>query len=386
MSLAAGRRGAPPPVRLDDNAETYDAARDGRGAEGALRRVSLDRIAPSRFQVRLVFPEAEVDALADSILANGMIHEPRARPHPERPGWVELMPGEMRVRALHRLVERGEADAVLAPDGEGGWLVPVRLEETDDARAAAMVFGENYDRTDLSPWEWAVALGRRRARMRARGEPAGVRDVAASVGKRAYQRVGEYLQVADALGPEVLAGAGASTDGEPHHGRLARLPLAALLRVARAAARGPTAGAQRLLAELRAGGDPAAAALLRAREVALSGGACTGGFQLNIRQPLDQVAPPQAAGYLARIVPAVRVLAARAAGHPVPETPRLAEGLEAAAAALRAGPGCEADARTGSGQAQAAVPASPAGPSDSGSGAGASGIPSAVASSAWTRS
>ena len=49
---------------------------------------------------------------------------------------------------------------------------------------------------------------------------------------------------ADAITPEVLAAADAAApDGEPHHERLARLPLAALQRVTRAASAGTTAAA-----------------------------------------------------------------------------------------------------------------------------------------------
>ncbi|HEX8213806.1 MAG TPA: ParB N-terminal domain-containing protein [Longimicrobium sp.] len=339
MTLGRGRGGDQPRVRLDDNVGTYDASRDGRSGEGRLQEVRLDRIDASPFQVRLVFPPAEIERLADSVLANGLIHEPRARPHPSKQGWVELMPGEMRVRALHRLVERGEAAPVLKRDGEGNWLVPVRLEPTDDDRADAMVFGENFDRTDLSAWEWAVAFQRRRDRMRERGEPSGVRDVAASMGKKAFQTVGEYLQVADSLGLEVLFGAGVVSGGQPDHGRLARLSLAAFLRVARCASGGATSAAQALLNELRKSGDEAAAAALASREQALRRarprGVAGEGLQINIRQALGDLAPRQARHYLVRLVPAVAVLAKRAAAEGSAEMERIAAQLSDAAGTLR---------------------------------------------------
>jgi ParB-like chromosome segregation protein Spo0J len=338
VSLAKGRGGAGPRVRLDDNLGSYDVSKDGRSGQGRLQDVRLDRIEPSRFQVRLVFPEAEIDRLADSVRANGLIHEPRARPHPEKPGWIELMPGEMRIRALQRLVERGEADEVLSRDGEGNWLVQVRLEPTDDERADAMVFGENFDRVDLSPWEWAVAFQRRRDRLRERGLPSTVRDVAAAMQKKAYQTVGEYLLVADGLSLEVLVGAGVVAGAAVDHPRLARLSLAALLRVARAAARGPMAGAQCLLNELRRSGDTAAAELISRREQALAGvGLATErvGLQLNIRLALGEVTPRNAVHYLLRLVPAVGVLAQRAVSASAEERTAIVAELEAAAAALR---------------------------------------------------
>lgn len=339
MTLGRGLGGDLPRVRLDDNVGTYDASRDGRSGEGRLQEVRLDRIEPSPFQVRLVFPPAEIERLADSVLVAGLIHEPRARPHPSRQGWVELMPGEMRIRALHRLVERGEAGSVLSRDAEGNWLVPVRLEPTDDTRADRMVFGENFDRTDLSAWEWAVAFQRRRDRLRERGQPSGVRDVAASMGKKAFQTVGEYLQAADALGLEVLLGAGVVSGGHPDHARLSRLSLAALLRVARSASGGPTPAAQALLGELRRAGDEAASAALMSREQALRrgrpGGAAGEGLQINIRQALGDVAPRQARQYLLRLAPAVAVLAGRAAAEGSAEAEGIAAQLVEAAGLLR---------------------------------------------------
>jgi hypothetical protein len=336
--LGGRGRGEQPVVRLDDNALAYDVARDGRSGAGRVQQVRMDRIDPSPYQVRLVFPADEVEKLADSILANGLIHEPRARPHPSRAGRYELMPGEMRIRALERLAERRQADGVLGRDGEGHWLVALMVVEVDDERAEAIVAAENDDRTDLSAWEWAQAYQARRERRRERGQPAGVRDVAASLGGgKKFQTVGEYLQVADALTLEVLLGAGVVSGGEPDHARMARLPLAALQRVARAAGASPTAGAERLLLELKKAGDRAAAEHLAGRERALQAGAGhAGGFQVNIRQSLASLPPRQAAGYLARLAPAVAVLAERAAGLDAGEAGQVAALLEGAAATLRA--------------------------------------------------
>jgi hypothetical protein len=205
-----------------------------------------------------------------------------------------------------------------------------------------MVFGENFDRTDLSAWEWAIAFRRRRDRLRERGEPSAVRDVAASMGGRPFQTVGEYLMVADALSPEVLAGADLVSGGEVEHARLARVPLAGLLRAARAAAQGPSAAAHALLTELRRTGDARAAAVLATRTERLEGGHAgdpTRGLQLNIRQPLDGLPPRSAAAYLARLGPAVQVLASRAAplGSQV-EMQSVAAALERASSILRGRP------------------------------------------------
>lgn len=326
-----------PAIRLDDNVESYDVLRDGRSGEGRIQQVRLDHIEASPFQVRRVFPEREIEELAESIRAHGLIHEPKARPHPTRPGWVELMPGEMRVRALKRLVERGEAEGVLSRDVGGEWLIPIKVETVEDDRAEAIVLSENLDRSDLSAWEWALAWQQRRESLKRRSQPATVRDVAASLGKK-YQTVGEYLRVADSVSSEVLLAAGVVSGSEPDHKRMALLPLASLLRVARAADAGPRSAAETLLLELKRAGDSTAAARLgemqaRARAERLG----HSGFQINIRQALAEVAPRQAARYLARMAPALDVLAGRAASDlDAVEADELARSLESAAARLRA--------------------------------------------------
>jgi len=190
--------------------------------------VRLDWIDASPFQVRRVFSPESIEGLADSILATGLIHPPLARPGPRGDGHVELMPGEMRVRALRVLVARGCADALLRRDPEGHWLAPLVLKTVDDTAAEATVFAENDERTDLSAWESALAWQARRDRRRAERLPAGVRDLAAAYGKK-HQTVAPYLAVADALTREILVAADvAGVGGEPDHERLSRLPLAAL--------------------------------------------------------------------------------------------------------------------------------------------------------------
>lgn len=337
--LGAGRAQAPAVRRedLDDNMTSYDPDADGRSAEERVRNVRLDRIEPSPFQIRRVFPEREIEELADSIRANGLVHHPKGRIHPTRPGWIELMPGEMRVRALQRLVERGEAEGVLRRDAQGYWLAPIVVVAVDDERAEAIVFAENEARTDLSPWEWALAWQQRRDRRAERGQPATVRDVAAAHSKP-HTTVGEYLRVADALTPEILVAAGVMANGAVDHSRMARLPFSALKGIAVAAIHDPAGAAERLLQELRRVGDRAAAERLRSASVGanpLAGGGKQS-FQINIRQPLPDLTPQQATHYLGRISTALPVLAGRAADDISQEDARaLAATLEEAARLLR---------------------------------------------------
>lgn len=335
--LGGASGGSKPTIRLDDNVGSYDLRQDGRSGEGRIQQARIDRIEASPFQVRRVFPEAEIESLAESIRTNGLIHEPRGRPHPSRPGWIELMPGEMRLRALRRLVEKGGADGVLSRDGEGNWLVPIKVDPYDDERAEQMVLSENLDRTDLSAWEWALAWQQRRTSLAERGLPAGIRDVAASVGKKA-STIAEYLRVADGITREVLLGAGVVSDGDPDHRRMCRLPLAALLRVARLADRGVDDRADALLQELKREGDTAAAEVLagRRRSSAARTPAARPGFQINIRQAIDTVPPRQAVQYLSRITPVVAALAERVATEiPKADAEEIARSMEEIASRLR---------------------------------------------------
>lgn len=120
-------------------------------------------------------------------------------------------------------------------------------------------------------------------------------------------RIGEYLRVADAITPELLAHAGVMAQGlEP--------------------------AAQRLLQELHKVGDRAARDRLQEGEKS----ARRMSFQINIRRPLRKLSPRQAIHYLGRISMALPVLAERAAEEmATPDARELAERLETVAKRLR---------------------------------------------------
>lgn len=336
--LRVGKTQAPVVRRedLDDNIATYQMEADGRSAEERVQYIRIDRIEPSPFQIRRIFPEPEIESLADSIRDNGLVHAPKGRPHPDKAGWVELMPGELRLRALQRLVERGEANDVLRRDTDGTWRAPIMLVSVDDDRAEAIVFAENEARTDLTPWEWALAWQQRRDRRKERGQPATVRDVAAAHHKP-HTTVGEYLKVADALSLKVLTAAGVVANGSPDHSRMGRLAFSTLKGVAATAAQGIDAAATHLLHELRRIGDNAAVERLQSRIAAQRAPAGSRqSFQINIRQPLPELTPQQATHYLARMSVALPVLAERAAADIGAERAReLAATLEETARRLR---------------------------------------------------
>jgi ParB-like chromosome segregation protein Spo0J len=338
-SLGALRNAEAPTLLLDDNGPTYEAVRDSRSLEGRVQRIPAERIEASPFQVRRVFSPDAILALAQSIAENGLIHEPRGRPISGRPGYVQLMAGEMRLRALRRLIESGRAEGVLDRDAGGAWLIPMMIEEADDRRAEAIVRAENRDRKEISAWEWALDAAGHRRTLAAGGREPGVRALAESLGW-SHGRVAQYLRVADRIDEDVLREAGVvGAGGAVAHERLAPLPLAALERAALAAMRNRAEGAQALLRELALSGDSAASEHLAGMVRSTSRpSTLSGGFQINIRVPLEQVTHRQAAGYLKRLAPVVEHLAEVAAGRiPDDDRRRMEAALQKALKRLRAG-------------------------------------------------
>src|SRR3546814_17246929 len=63
------------------------------------KTVPIERLRPGRFQPRHHFDEATVNALAESIRAQGILQPILVRRHPERPNEFEIVAGERRWRA-----------------------------------------------------------------------------------------------------------------------------------------------------------------------------------------------------------------------------------------------------------------------------------------------
>lgn len=107
-----------------------------------LIEVPLEKIAVSPYQPRRHFAQAELEELAQSIKAVGLIHPPVVRPL-NREGDYELVSGERRLRA-----------AELA----GMRQIPVLVRESSSMDAAQAALIENIQRVDLNPIEIAKAL------------------------------------------------------------------------------------------------------------------------------------------------------------------------------------------------------------------------------------
>lgn len=115
----------------------------GEGPQGAgLRQIPLDAVRPNPRQPRQRIPEAGIDALAESIRAQGIVQPILVREHPSGDGF-ELIAGERRWRAARRA---------------GLTEVPAVVRAaTDDAEALALALVENVVREDLNPIDEARA-------------------------------------------------------------------------------------------------------------------------------------------------------------------------------------------------------------------------------------
>jgi ParB family transcriptional regulator, chromosome partitioning protein len=124
---------------------------DEAAAEGtaepprAPRLIPVEKLHPSRYQPRRHFDPAALDALVDSVRAQGILQPLLVRPHPDLVGAYEIIAGERRWRA---------AQAAQLHE------VPVVLRELGDRAALEIALVENVQREDLSSLEEAEGYRR----------------------------------------------------------------------------------------------------------------------------------------------------------------------------------------------------------------------------------
>ena len=114
-------------------------------ALGTSKRIPLDRLVPSKDNVRRHHTSASVKRLAASILARGVLQDLIVRPETgegdKRTGDSEVIAGGRRLKALQLLAKQGK----IAPDE----LVPCR--ERKDAIARDLSLTENFEREAMHP-------------------------------------------------------------------------------------------------------------------------------------------------------------------------------------------------------------------------------------------
>ena len=107
-----------------------------------LREVELTHIVVNPYQPRRYFEQNELEGLAESILAVGLLHPPLVRPLPDGKSY-EIISGERRYRA-----------AQLA----GMKTIQVLVRDLPHSLSAEAALIENIQRVDLNPLEIAKAL------------------------------------------------------------------------------------------------------------------------------------------------------------------------------------------------------------------------------------
>ena len=134
----AGQEFGPPqaPVRVDGPQPGSPPMPPGP------RRVDLRQIDSNPFQPRQAFDEADLQSLADSLSAHGLLQPIVVRRVDDR---YQLIVGERRLRAAAKL----------------GWTdVPVEVLEADDRQMAELAIIDNMQRKDLNPLEKAASFQR----------------------------------------------------------------------------------------------------------------------------------------------------------------------------------------------------------------------------------
>jgi ParB family chromosome partitioning protein len=107
--------------------------------ESSFRHISMDLITPNPYQVRMVWNDQELEALADSIKANGLIQPIIVRKAGTE---FELIAGERRYRAAQiASLEK----------------IPAIVRQANDEQMLELALVENIHRTDLNPIERAKA-------------------------------------------------------------------------------------------------------------------------------------------------------------------------------------------------------------------------------------
>ena len=109
------------------------------------KAVPIEHLRPGKFQPRHHFDETAVNALAESIKAQGILQPILVRRDPDNPNAFEIVAGERRWRA-----------AQIAKLHE----VPVVIRELTDAQSLELAIVENVQRQDLTPLEEAEGYKR----------------------------------------------------------------------------------------------------------------------------------------------------------------------------------------------------------------------------------
>ncbi|MBL4764042.1 MAG: ParB/RepB/Spo0J family partition protein [Colwellia sp.] len=129
-----------PSAQNDDKDSIADTPKDGD-----LRKVTIDKLIPGKYQPRKNMSDAALEELSLSIQSQGIIQPIVVRPLNGNNGEYEIIAGERRWRAA-KLAQLTE--------------VPCLIKDVADESAVAIALIENIQREDLNAMEEAIALQR----------------------------------------------------------------------------------------------------------------------------------------------------------------------------------------------------------------------------------
>lgn len=128
--------------KLQENTQRHASAEQSVAFDQGRELVSVlvDKIEPNPYQPRRIFPQNELDKLAQSIAEVGLLEPILLRKVGDT---YQIAAGERRWRA-HKQIERRHIDAVVM--------------DISDSDMAVFALAENIDREDLSDYEIGIAL------------------------------------------------------------------------------------------------------------------------------------------------------------------------------------------------------------------------------------
>ncbi|MFM1958628.1 MAG: hypothetical protein RL588_145 [Pseudomonadota bacterium] len=112
---------------------------------GSVTEIPIDRIQRFEGQPRGRFSPEEMEALTESIRANGVLQPILVRPHPFNQGQFELIAGERRWQASQRA---------------GLHVIPALIRQMSDVQQLEAAIAENVQRESLTPIEEAAGYQR----------------------------------------------------------------------------------------------------------------------------------------------------------------------------------------------------------------------------------
>ena len=150
-SVLSGRMEAEEMTQLPPAAQTPTAPIDP-DLVTSVRWADVEKCDDNRFQPRQRYESEELQELVDGLNNEGQLQPARGRPHPDKPGWIELAIGHRRKRAVKAGGNAGSQQ--LHPELYVG-RVMVIVEDMTDEQMLDAAYHENEDRVDFNHFDRA---------------------------------------------------------------------------------------------------------------------------------------------------------------------------------------------------------------------------------------